>query len=448
MRAGAIEVRLPDDDRAPAVGTRAPGRGHGRSRRTARPGSRADAVERLGSAARSGAAASCTGRPSEAHEWRLVTVRGRIDDVRKLGDRWRAELVVGSRSDRRGRPVRCRHPGRRRRRGPPRDGHRHRPPAVPDGDGPPVRDPAARAATCASTGQRPGQWHDIRGRRRWHGPRLGTGRFAGAGPARRRASSRRLPMPTSQTSRRSPVERSASAGSSATCCPTASRSTTAPRSARSCSKARRRDLLPLIEPGDAINVVGPHRVDGPWLDGRRRRSRRESCSRGDPVAAGIESRDGRERPRRAHRPCGRTGDRALSRHGPDPGSRLRASRASATLAAADGRFGGRDPAPTPPSAATPGRPDGRPTGRLRRRPGVPRRPRSARRAGPSGRAGRPTLGRRTIHARMTRLDARENAGLSSAEFRTCGTANRSERIGLAERGYPRRNLLGSPDRDP
>ncbi len=30
-----------------------------------------------------------------AHEWRLVTVRGRIDTVRKLGDRWRAELVVG-----------------------------------------------------------------------------------------------------------------------------------------------------------------------------------------------------------------------------------------------------------------------------------------------------------------------------------------------------------------
>ncbi len=33
--------------------------------------------------------------PKESHEWRLVVVRGRIDTVHKLGDRWRAELVVG-----------------------------------------------------------------------------------------------------------------------------------------------------------------------------------------------------------------------------------------------------------------------------------------------------------------------------------------------------------------
>ncbi len=36
--------------------------------------------------------------PTEAQEWRLVTVRGRIDTVRKLGDRWRAELRVGAAS--------------------------------------------------------------------------------------------------------------------------------------------------------------------------------------------------------------------------------------------------------------------------------------------------------------------------------------------------------------
>jgi hypothetical protein len=33
--------------------------------------------------------------PGLAQEWRLVTVRGRIDAVNKLGDRWRAELLVG-----------------------------------------------------------------------------------------------------------------------------------------------------------------------------------------------------------------------------------------------------------------------------------------------------------------------------------------------------------------
>jgi hypothetical protein len=33
--------------------------------------------------------------PGTAHEWRLVRVRGSVVDVRKLGDRWRAELLVG-----------------------------------------------------------------------------------------------------------------------------------------------------------------------------------------------------------------------------------------------------------------------------------------------------------------------------------------------------------------
>jgi len=33
--------------------------------------------------------------PGSAHEWRLVRLAGDIVDVRKLGDRWRAELLVG-----------------------------------------------------------------------------------------------------------------------------------------------------------------------------------------------------------------------------------------------------------------------------------------------------------------------------------------------------------------
>ena len=36
------------------------------------------------------------GQPGAVHEWRLVTLTGRIESVHKLGDRWRAVLVIGS----------------------------------------------------------------------------------------------------------------------------------------------------------------------------------------------------------------------------------------------------------------------------------------------------------------------------------------------------------------
>jgi hypothetical protein len=89
---GAIEVRLPDTTAQP-VGTRLRVEGKvGRS--YGAPRIAADAVKRLGSAAVP-APVLLYGTPREAYEWRLVTVRGRIDAVRKLGDRWRAELVVG-----------------------------------------------------------------------------------------------------------------------------------------------------------------------------------------------------------------------------------------------------------------------------------------------------------------------------------------------------------------
>ena len=40
---------------------------------------------------------SCsTAAPSEANEWRLVSISGRVSSVHKLGDRWRAEIRVGS----------------------------------------------------------------------------------------------------------------------------------------------------------------------------------------------------------------------------------------------------------------------------------------------------------------------------------------------------------------
>ncbi len=89
---GAIEIRLPDTS-APPVGTRLRvegkvGRAYGAPRISA------DHIKRLGSAAVP-APLTLYGSPKEAHEWRLVTVRGRIETVRKLGDRWRAELVIG-----------------------------------------------------------------------------------------------------------------------------------------------------------------------------------------------------------------------------------------------------------------------------------------------------------------------------------------------------------------
>ena len=52
-------------------------------------------MERLGSG-KVPAPLRVRGPLSAAHTWRLVAVSGRIDDVRKLGDRWRAEIVVGA----------------------------------------------------------------------------------------------------------------------------------------------------------------------------------------------------------------------------------------------------------------------------------------------------------------------------------------------------------------
>jgi len=90
---GAVEVLLPAGVARPAVGSRirvagTMGTAYGS------PRLRATSVDRLGDGTvivplRLFAA------PTSAHLWRLVTVTGRIADVRKLGDRWRVELIVG-----------------------------------------------------------------------------------------------------------------------------------------------------------------------------------------------------------------------------------------------------------------------------------------------------------------------------------------------------------------
>ncbi len=91
----AIELLLPTGASVPPVGTgiRAvgrsvspmgrPGSGPSGSSRSQAGGSRDPLVLHA--------------QPNVAHEWRLVTITGRIESVHKLGDRWRAELLVGSR---------------------------------------------------------------------------------------------------------------------------------------------------------------------------------------------------------------------------------------------------------------------------------------------------------------------------------------------------------------
>ncbi len=90
---GAIEVLLPSGAAAPAVGTRLHIQGHVGQAYGA-PRLRADAVTTLGNG-QPPEPLTLRATPTGAHEWRLVTFSGRIDDVRKLGDRWRAEVLLG-----------------------------------------------------------------------------------------------------------------------------------------------------------------------------------------------------------------------------------------------------------------------------------------------------------------------------------------------------------------
>ena len=91
---GAIEVLLPKDTPAPSVGARV--RATGRvGQAYGAPRLRADTVERRGSAA-APAPLRVQGPLTSTHVWRLVTVTGRVEGVHKLGERWRAEIAVGS----------------------------------------------------------------------------------------------------------------------------------------------------------------------------------------------------------------------------------------------------------------------------------------------------------------------------------------------------------------
>ena len=91
---GAIEILLPKDASAPGVGNRI--RAVGRiGTAYGAPRLRAASIERRGSATMP-APLRIAGPVSPIHAWRLVAIGGRVDSVRKLGDRWRAEIVIGA----------------------------------------------------------------------------------------------------------------------------------------------------------------------------------------------------------------------------------------------------------------------------------------------------------------------------------------------------------------
>ncbi|MEO6207463.1 MAG: hypothetical protein ABIP77_05870, partial [Candidatus Limnocylindrales bacterium] len=90
----AIEILVPAEVTVPSVGTRLRITGRVGIAYSA-PRLRASAVERLGSGT-TPAPLVVRGPLTDAHTWRLVTVTGRVDDMKKLGDRWRAELIVGA----------------------------------------------------------------------------------------------------------------------------------------------------------------------------------------------------------------------------------------------------------------------------------------------------------------------------------------------------------------
>jgi hypothetical protein len=90
---GAIEVLLADVGTAPSVGSRL--RIDGQSAHAwGAPRLRAVTVTTLAGSGQIQPAGRTT-PPGEADEWRLIRISGTIGKVERLGDRWRAELLVG-----------------------------------------------------------------------------------------------------------------------------------------------------------------------------------------------------------------------------------------------------------------------------------------------------------------------------------------------------------------
>ena len=232
------------------------------------PRLRADVVDVAGTG-RVRRRSSCTGA-LRRHAWRLVLISGRIEDVHKLGDRWRAEarrvgarvVVVGQAGA--GIPVTY------ARRGPaPRRVDRHRPPAVPERVRPAVRGAAALAGgprrPVGRSGPSTGRGAAARPVEPARAPPTRPARPAPA-PRRRTASGRRPRRPRRRSSAAGPCRRPRRR----TWSPTGSSSTTAPRSGR------------IVLAGAAARVLGADRT-------RRRDQRdRPASSRDDAVRVVVD----------------------------------------------------------------------------------------------------------------------------------------------------------------
>jgi uncharacterized protein YdeI (BOF family) len=92
-RSAGVELLIPADSAAPAVGARIRASGQiGRAYDAPRLRAATIVTLAVGGHVQP---MTLTAPPTAAHEWRLVTVAGTVSDVHKLGDRWRAELTVG-----------------------------------------------------------------------------------------------------------------------------------------------------------------------------------------------------------------------------------------------------------------------------------------------------------------------------------------------------------------
>jgi uncharacterized protein YdeI (BOF family) len=90
----AVEVLVPTGATVPRVGDRVRVSGE-MGTAYGSPRLRAAALDGLGRGTLP-AALAVRGQFTAAHRWRLVRIEGRVDDVARLGDRWRAEISVGS----------------------------------------------------------------------------------------------------------------------------------------------------------------------------------------------------------------------------------------------------------------------------------------------------------------------------------------------------------------
>jgi hypothetical protein len=90
----AVEVLVPSGTGTPRVGDRVRVRGK-MGMAYGSPRLRGTTVEALGRGSLP-AALVVRGQFGVAHRWRLVRIEGRIEDVSKLGERWRAEIAVGT----------------------------------------------------------------------------------------------------------------------------------------------------------------------------------------------------------------------------------------------------------------------------------------------------------------------------------------------------------------